>query len=369
MNKSKLRIIHETNPHKYFPALYDLASRGVVELTGAHRYSVGKEWMRAWLRDRTPLLERTHNALGDLAIRLRIPFIKGETIVFGFAPWDWRLLLYRRLARNNHILYQTSWHDWRLDKTPRQPAPNWFKLYLQRQWHKFLSHPKVHTIAVTPTVAQTVLQETGVKATVIPHAVPEVFFDAAKTRSLKHHAPLRLLYVGELSEKKGIKTLLKIMQQLTDEAVTLSVVGNGPLASEINASPHNVNYLGPIRDRTRLAKVMSSHDVLMLLSQKTETWEELFGIVIIEALAAGCGVVASNHIGPKGILAPVNGLGLFPEESEAEIVTLLRLFINDPDKLATFAQEQNTVVRPYSLKSVSEQWLTLINMNSIYIKK
>ena len=301
MSKTKLRIIHETNPKKYFPALYELANDGTLELVGTHRYSVLKEWMRSWLRDKTDFQTRTLNALGDLLMRFKVPFLKGETIVIGFAPWDWRLLIYRGLAKKNSILYQTSWHDWRLNSTPRQPKPEWFKRYLQKQWHAFVRHPNVKVIAVTPVVAETVKQETGINATVIPHAVPEVFFAAGRARMPHNEKHLKLLYVGEISEKKGIKLLLELATKLNNN-LTLTVVGNGPLANEVQNSSSNVTYLGPIYDREKLAKVMAEHDVLMLLSQRTPTWEELFGIVIVEAIAAGCAVIASDHIGPKGIL-------------------------------------------------------------------
>ncbi|WP_344342136.1 glycosyltransferase, partial [Streptomyces rhizosphaericus] len=50
----RVRIVHETNPTKYFPALLDLAEQGRIDIVGLHRYSVVKEWLRAGLKDRTP---------------------------------------------------------------------------------------------------------------------------------------------------------------------------------------------------------------------------------------------------------------------------------------------------------------------------
>ncbi|WP_376870463.1 glycosyltransferase family 4 protein [Albirhodobacter sp. R86504] len=355
MSFVKLRIIHETNPKKYFPALYELAESEDVKLVGAHRYSVCKEWLRAWLRDRTPLLTRTQNALGDLALRARIPFISGETIVIGFAPWDWRLLIYRHLAARNRILYQTSWHDWRLEATPRQPKPLWLKLYLQKQWHRFVAHPNVRVIAVTPTVAKTVLAETNVAATVIPHAVPEVFFEAGRARGPSSTGPLKLLYVGEISEKKGIRQLLTIMQALSAEDVVLSVVGNGPLVDEVKAAGGKVTYLGPIYDRTKLAETMASHDILMLLSQRTKTWEELFGIVIVEAIAAGCAVIATDHIGPVGILGEGETVGLFDEKDSQSVLTLLRTIRIDRENLTRLRGAQQ-VAAQYSTQAVKSMW-------------
>lgn len=358
MSKTKLRIIHETNPKKYFPALYELANDGTLELVGTHRYSVLKEWMRSWLRDKTDFKTRTLNAVGDLLLRFKVPFLKGETIVIGFAPWDWRLLIYRGLAKKNSILYQTSWHDWRLNSTPRQPKPEWFKRYLQKQWHAFVRHPNVKVIAVTPVVAETVKQETGINATVIPHAVPEVFFAAGRARMPHNEKHLKLLYVGEISEKKGIKLLLELATKLKNN-LTLTVVGNGPLANEVQNSSSNVTYLGPIYDREKLAQVMAEHDVLMLLSQRTPTWEELFGIVIVEAIAAGCVVIASDHIGPKGILGTQPNNGLVEEGNEQAIKDYLNSFIKDNQALAGLKVRQN-VANNYSTQAIKNNWFKAI---------
>lgn len=359
MSTPKLRIIHETNPKKYFPALYELADQGFIELVGTHRYSVCKEWLRAWVKDKTSFKVRTSNAIGDFFLRFKIPFIKNETIVIGFAPWDWRILVYRTLAKRNKILYQTSWHDWRLDNTPRQPRPFWFKTWLQKQWHAFVKHPNVTVIAVTPVVAETVKKETGVLAKVIPHAVPEVFFAAGKQRGAREPGKLKLLYVGEISEKKGINELLDILISLNNENISLTVVGNGPLVELVQTSGENIEYVGPIYDRAKLAKVMSEHDVLMLLSQKTQTWEELFGIVIVEAIASGCAVIASNHIGPVGILGEFEGNGLFAQQDLNGILKELNECLKNQSHLIELKSKQG-ISALYSITTIKKQWQKVI---------
>lgn len=359
--KLKLRIIHETNPKKYFPALYGLARDGRLRLVGEHRYSVVKEWLRAWLVDGTPLMERTENACGDLAFRLRIPFIHGETILIGFAPWDWRLLIYGQLAKNNRVIYHTSWHDWQLDKTPRQLSPPWFQRFMQRRWHEFVRHPNVTVVAVTATVADTVAQHTGVNSTIIPHAVPRVFFEARKSRSDVVNGPLRLIYVGELSEKKGLLLLLDAVQILDQHDIKLTIVGNGPLAHHVReVAGDRIRYLGPVYDRQALAQIMAEHDVLALLSQRTKAWEELFGIVIIEAIAAGLAVVASDHVGPRSILGIAGGEGLLDGNSREQIVRTICKLSSDREYLSKMAAQQSSIASSYTEEAVAEVWWSLL---------
>ncbi|WP_077342109.1 glycosyltransferase family 4 protein [Pseudocolwellia agarivorans] len=360
MTLTKVRIIHETNPRKYFPALFELGNSNEIDLVGEHRYSVFKEWLRAWLVDRTPFMERTKNALNDLIFRFKLPFIKNEVILMGFAPWDWRLLFYKRLAKHNKILYHTSWHDWDLNKTPRQPYFSFLKKYLSNQWKSFITHSNVKVIAVTKEVAKSVTFHTKAVPTVIPHAVPDVFFQAGLNRVPNNEAPLKLLYVGEISEKKGIKQLLSIVRRFTEQEVVLTVVGKGPLESLVRTEDSQVNYLGAIYDRSKLALIMSEHDVLMLLSQKTQTWEELFGIVIVEAIASGCAVIATDHIGPRDILGEGEHIGLFKEKNTNEVSEFLRDLLNSHIKVNELKNKQN-VATTYSISKVKKAWLMVIS--------
>ena len=356
MSGIRLRILHETNPAKYFPALFLLERQGAVEITGAHRYSVIKEWLRAGLKDRTPLAERTRNALADLRFRLMLPWIAGETVVMGFAPWDWRLLLHRGLARRNRVIYHTSWHDWRIDRTPRQPRPPALKRALRRAWLAFVAHPNVTVVAVTPEVAKAVSRESGCAPVVIPHAVPAAFFEAGQARTGRRGPGLKAIFVGEVSEKKGIAVLLALLPALRAAGGSLTVVGTGEMAGRL-ADPHEgLDYRGPIRDRDALAALMAAHDVLVLPSRRTPTWEELFGIVVIEALAAGLAVLASDHAGPRGILRPADGAGLFDEADHDGLRDELVALARDPARLAALQARQVPIAGSYRIDSVSAQW-------------
>lgn len=357
----KVRIVHETNPHKYFPALFHLAQEGRIRITGAHRYSVAREFLRAGLRDRTPAGVRIRHALGDGWFRLRLPFIMGETIVLGFAPWDWRLLVYRGLARRNRILYHTSWHDWRPGHTPRQPRPAWLATWLRGQWLAFVTHPNVTVVAITPVVAAEVAARTGATARVVPHAVPQVFFDAGARRARRDTGPLKLLFVGEVSAKKGIDGLLRLMAGRDPARITLTVVGDGPLARRVAAEARGgVTWLGPVHDRARLAGVMADHDVLILPSRRTPTWEEVFGIVIVEALAAGLAVIASDHLGPRTILGAHGPEGLFGQDDHAGMQRLIEALAGDRQHLHALAARQRPACAGHAAAQVSERWLAVI---------
>lgn len=362
----RLRIVHETNPPKYFPALFGLDREGRITITGAHRYSVFKEWLRAGLKDRKPFGARGRDALSDLWFRLRAPFISGEVIVLGFAPWDWRILFMLPLFARNRIIYHTSWPDWDTGRTPRQYGP--LTPTFKAIWLWALRHPNVRIVAVLDVTRVELMSRFKLQATVIPHAVPSAFFDAGRANTGRVAAsrtpgPLRLIHVGELSRKKGVERLLDLVQSLPPGVVELTFVGDGPMreACLIAAAENSeIRVLGQVRDRTALADEMAAHDILVLLSQRDGSWQELFGIVITEALAAGLGVIATRHIGPMSIFSGKNMANLFAEDDVEGVRDLLLNLANDPVALAQFRKEHSEIARAYSQDIVAEAWAEII---------
>ncbi|MFQ5347013.1 MAG: glycosyltransferase [Rhodothalassiaceae bacterium] len=111
------------------------------------------------------------------------------------------------------------------------------------------------------------------------------------------HAEARLLLVvGRLHPEKRVGLLLDAFARLRDRLpVGLCIIGDGPLAGKIArraASEQGVHFAGPVRDRTTLARVMASAD-LLLHGCASET----FGLVIGEALSSGLPVIVPDRGG------------------------------------------------------------------------
>jgi glycosyltransferase involved in cell wall biosynthesis len=99
------------------------------------------------------------------------------------------------------------------------------------------------------------------------------------------------LFVGRLSEEKGISTLLAAWKQLVAET-PLKIVGDGPLANTVKSAADKtpaIEWLGRV-SRERVVELMQRATLLIFPS----IWYETFGLVIIEAFAVGLPVVASN---------------------------------------------------------------------------
>ncbi len=124
------------------------------------------------------------------------------------------------------------------------------------------------------------------------------------------------LFVGRLTEEKGIHTLVNAWKLLPHKP-RLKIIGDGPIASHVvqaAATIPGIEWLGAC-DRAQVQLAMAEATVLILPS----TWYEAFPLVIAEAFAAGLPIIASRlgtmaeaiADGRTGLLfAPGNAAGL-----------------------------------------------------------
>lgn len=99
------------------------------------------------------------------------------------------------------------------------------------------------------------------------------------------------LYLGRLSEEKGISTLLSAWSKLRGK-VRLIIAGDGPLRSEVeraSKSIKGVEAVGAVA-KDRAADLLRNAWAVIVPS----IWYEGFPMVVAEAFAAGVPVIASN---------------------------------------------------------------------------
>lgn len=141
----------------------------------------------------------------------------------------------------------------------------------------------------------------------------------------KYGSASKFLFVGRLSEEKGIIELVRnfCSNISSDSGITLTVVGGGPLHAELNKlSLKYPNFIFKGRlSRENVVHLIKSHDCLMVPSQ----WYEGFPLVITEAIANKI-PFAAQGIGNNGYLARKFNCPIFE-------LTDKRLFINLQAKL------------------------------------
>jgi glycosyltransferase involved in cell wall biosynthesis len=118
---------------------------------------------------------------------------------------------------------------------------------------------------------------------------------AEKTEKLnpKNH----FLFVGRLSEEKGIKCLLEAFKNSNE---VIKIVGKGPLKNMVEKSSleyKNIIYLGFL-SKEEIASEMQEANALIFPS----IWYEPFGLTIIEAFSNNCAVIATPIGAPKTLI-------------------------------------------------------------------
>ncbi|MEU2155864.1 glycosyltransferase [Streptomyces sp. NPDC019396] len=105
-----------------------------------------------------------------------------------------------------------------------------------------------------------------------------------------------LLYLGRLAEAKGVRLLMAAWDAIAAEGgvgVPLTVAGAGPLEREVAdwaAGRDDVRYVG-LYDPAQCRQAIARSVAVVAPS----TWLEAFGLVVVEAMAAGVPAVAAGH--------------------------------------------------------------------------
>jgi glycosyltransferase involved in cell wall biosynthesis len=131
-----------------------------------------------------------------------------------------------------------------------------------------------------------------------------------------------LLFLGRLAEAKGVRLLMAAWDEIAalgGVGVPLVIAGTGPLEREVTAWAQG-------RDDVRYAGLLDTQECRKAVARSVavvapSTWLEAFGLVAVEAMAAGVPVVAAGH-------------GAFVELVEDSVTGLLHT-PGDPASLAS----------------------------------
>ncbi|MEU9605690.1 glycosyltransferase [Streptomyces sp. NPDC048057] len=105
-----------------------------------------------------------------------------------------------------------------------------------------------------------------------------------------------LLYLGRLAEAKGVRMLMTAWDEIAADGgagVPLVIAGAGPLEQEVTAwaaGRADVRHVG-LYDPEQCRRVIAESVAVVAPS----TWLEAFGLVVVEAMAAGVPAVAAGH--------------------------------------------------------------------------
>lgn len=329
----KVTILHEYGPKRHYEALYYLKEVGYLEYLRMVRFSVPY------------LIRNDPTSLSNELINLASLFFKcGENIIIGAAPYDLVIPYLLRLKEKNNVIYHTSWPFWDGVRHPKKT----FLPYQKSLWRRFLMGLK--TVTVTEAAKESI-QKLGAFATHIPHCVNTKIFRPGKTKG----GNTVVLYVGAINEYKGVNYLIEVIRKWRWKNVEFWFVGKGRLDKLIRVMQkrYPVRYFGYISSQAELAEIYRKADIFVLPTASIE----LFGIVLIEAMASGLPVVATNTIGPSEIIDHGKTGYLVPKKNVEALQQAISILVENPSLIKRMGMEgRKKALNKYEVSIISDSW-------------
>ena len=158
------------------------------------------------------------------------------------------------------------------------------------------------------------------KLRVLPYGID------AKTVQPNYTHKKYALFVGRLSEEKGIETIISLAKILPD--ITFKIVGRGPSMEKLHRAGDkcsNLEFMG-FRMGDELKELYENATVVLLPSRV----HEVFPLITLEAMSVGKPVIGSRVGGiPEIIEDAINGFLVSPLDLSGWTEAVMRIFYDD----------------------------------------
>lgn len=167
----------------------------------------------------------------------------------------------------------------------------------------------------------------------------------------------RFMYLGVLSERKGIRWLMDVFSKLNRLDVELYIAGKGDLIQLVERTTNersNIHFLGFLSSE-EVEKEIGKSDVLVVPS----LWEEPFGRVVLDAYKQGVPVIACRSGGLADIVENERtGILVEPNNSQELSEAMLRL-IDDRMLYKRCCENIPQKIQEYSIETQVERFVQL----------
>ncbi|MFE3192945.1 glycosyltransferase family 4 protein [Nocardia sp. NPDC059240] len=220
-------------------------------------------------------------------------------------------------------------------------------------------HEKISgRIAVSELARRWQVEALGGDAVEIPNGVDVPAFAHAPLLEGYPRQGKSVLFLGRFDEpRKGMDVLLGALPELVRRHPGLEVliVGRGDedrLRREAGENAGHLRFLGQVSDAEK-ASAMRSADVYVAPNLGGES----FGIVLVEAMAAGTAVVASDLDAFRRVLRDGTAGRLVPVGDSERLAEAISTMLTDDQQREEYIRTANQVVGEYDWPVVAEQIL------------
>lgn len=172
-----------------------------------------------------------------------------------------------------------------------------------------------------------------------------------------------ILYVGRLEKRKGVKYLLAAFKKLNTSMpeTKLLIAGDGPDYSKLTDyvdenKIKNVEFLGFVEEKIKMKLYKEAG-----LFCSPAIYGESFGIVLLEAMAAGLPIVAADNPGYSSVMKGRGLLSLVDVTNADEFSRRLELLLSDEDLRQSWRDWAKSYVAQFDYKIIVSKYEKLYN--------
>jgi glycosyltransferase involved in cell wall biosynthesis len=167
-----------------------------------------------------------------------------------------------------------------------------------------------------------------------------------------------VLFVGRLVKEKGVDRLLRVWASLPGhERILLLIVGDGPLREDLESQTRNLRLLPSVRFLGHQVEVSRFYSIadLFVLPSKTEGMSNS----LLEAMAAGLPVVASNIGGNKDVIKHQQSGFLVDWEETRLCARMLMTLLSDTELRQRIGNAARRQISAFAIGDVAERYQDL----------
>jgi phosphatidylinositol alpha-mannosyltransferase len=209
--------------------------------------------------------------------------------------------------------------------------------------------------AVSEGAARFVKEWSGQEVKIVPNYIDLGLYGKAKAKKKDGNT---ILYIGRLEKRKGVRYLLEAFAELAtrDKKVKLVIAGDGSERYKLEDwieryEVPRVKFLGAVSEKEKL-KLLGKAAVFC----SPAIYGESFGVVLLEAMAAGVPTVAGDNPGYASVMKDRGLLSLVNPKDISDFSRRLELFLRDEGIRTTWLNWANEYVQQFDSKPVIDQY-------------
>ncbi|MES2133078.1 MAG: glycosyltransferase family 4 protein [Bacteroidota bacterium] len=175
-----------------------------------------------------------------------------------------------------------------------------------------------------------IIRSLGVPESKIAEIPSGIQKEMISTSISKHtNSSIKFVFLGRYERRKGILELHDVLKKLVNEGLSFKFEFIGPIPEMNQIKSPNIVYHGEIRDFKEIRSILEQSDVLVCPS-----WSEGFPNVILEGMASGLAIIATDVGAVSAMVSAKNGWLIEPGNKE-ELEKIIKEAANSHDILSS----------------------------------